>query len=169
LPLHQVTASARDFAATTRDTIMTEDVLAAAFETASTRMEPLWLVCFQVPGEEADSVMDRLTQIVPLTIGKYDRCAFQSAPGLERYRPREGAAAGAEDETRKRPGVIEISFQITRDRDILDQTIEAIVASHSYQEPVITVQDILASRSKGGDPDNPNRWWNQAGDWMKTP
>jgi hypothetical protein len=41
---------------------------------------------------------------------------------------------------------------------------------HSYQEPVIRVESILGSRSKGlDDKDNPNRWWNSAGDWKKKP
>ncbi|HWK43217.1 MAG TPA: hypothetical protein VNT30_00745 [Stellaceae bacterium] len=148
---------------------MSEDVLAVGFETASTRMEPMWLVDVQVPREEADTVMDGLARVVPLVMGNYDRCAFQSAPGLERYRPRDGAAAGAEEETRSRPDMVVISFQIARDRGILDQAVEAIVAVHSYQEPVIVVQEVLASRTKGGDPNNPNRWWNKGGDWMKTP
>ena len=128
-------------------------------------MEPMWLVTFQAPVEEADTIMDTLAGVAPLSIGAYDRCAFQSGAGLERYRPREGAAAGKEEAIRKRPDVVEISFQLPKDRSTLDQVIEAIVASHSYQEPVIMVREILASRSKGGDPDNPNRWWNKGGDW----
>ena len=36
--------------------------MAVGFETASTRMEPLLLVSFQVPEEEAEAVMARLAQ-----------------------------------------------------------------------------------------------------------
>ena len=147
---------------------MASDLVRTGFETATTGMEPMWLVTVQAPAEEADAIMEALTGVVPLKIGHYDRCAFQSGAGIERYRPREGAAAGEEETIRKRPGVVEVSFQLPRERGTLDQVVEAIVATHSYQEPVITVQEILASRSKGGDPGNPNRWWNKGGDWMKS-
>jgi hypothetical protein len=63
--------------------------MALGFETASTRMEPLLLVSFQVPEEEAEAVMARLVQALVLEIGHFDRCSFQSAAGYERYRPRE--------------------------------------------------------------------------------
>jgi hypothetical protein len=139
--------------------------MALGFETASTRMEPLLLVSFQAPEEEAKAVMARLVQAVVLEIGHYDRCSFQSAAGYERYRPREGAAAGTEEDTRKRPGVVEISLQLARNRHELARAIDMILEAHSYQEPVILVHQILASRSKGGDPGNPNRWWNKGGDW----
>jgi hypothetical protein len=47
--------------------------------------------------------------------------------------------------------------------------VEAIFQAHSYQEPVIRIQSILSSRSKGmDDSKNPNRWWNTTGDWKKN-
>ncbi|TIL98015.1 MAG: hypothetical protein E5Y67_35940, partial [Mesorhizobium sp.] len=47
--------------------------------------------------------------------------------------------------------------------------VEAIFQVHTYQEPVIRIQPILASRSKGlDDRSNPNRWWNTTGDWKKS-
>ena len=144
---------------------MADDLASMGFETVTTALEPMWLVTVQVPAEEVDRLMDTLAGVDPLAIGPSDRCAFQSGAGIERYRPREGAAAGKEEAIRKRPDVVEVSFQLPRDCSTLDQVIEAIVAAHSYQEPVIMVQEILASRSKGGDPDNPNRWWNKGGDW----
>jgi len=39
----------------------------------------------------------------------------------------------------------------------------------TYQEPLMTVQEVLVSRSKGlDDKDNPHRWWNTTGDWKKA-
>jgi hypothetical protein len=110
-----------------------------------------------------------VTEVAALEIGNYDRNAFETHVGTEHYRPLTGAAAGAEDETRRRPGVAEVKFQLPRDQALLEQVVEAIFAVHSYEEPVILVQEVLASRSLGlPDKDNPHRWWNQDGDWKKS-
>jgi len=139
-----------------------------AFETTSVRMEPFYLVRVQAPLEDVDRIMENVVKVAPLTIGAYDSNAFQTASGVERYRPLEGAAAGAEVELRKRPGVVEVSFRLPRDRLLLEAIVEAIVQVHSYQEPSIIVTEVVASRSKGlGDRNNPHRWWNTTGDWKK--
>jgi hypothetical protein len=144
-------------------------MLIRSFETASVRMEPFLVVSVQAPEEDAERIMGHVTRIVPLAMGNYDSNAFQSAAGVERYRPLEGAAAGAESELRRRPGVVELSFQMPYDQSLLDRTIEAIFQVHSYQEPVIEVREALVSRSKGlDDKNNPHRWWNATGDWKKA-
>lgn len=136
------------------------------FETTSVRMEKMLLLTFQAPPEDVDRIMASVVAITPLGMGKYDSNAFQSAAGIERYRPLEGAAAGAESELRKRPNVVEVAFELADDQALLERVIEAIFQVHSYQEPVVRVQPILASRSKGlDDSRNPNRWWNTTGDW----
>lgn len=142
----------------------------ASFETHAVSMVPQYLVEFQAPSEDVDRILDHVGAVTPLRIGAYDRNAFQSAPGLERYRPLEGAAAGAESETRQRPGVVAVSFQIAADPALLARVVEAIHQVHSYQEPAILVREVLASRSKGiDDSANPHRWWNTTGDWAKAP
>jgi hypothetical protein len=139
-----------------------------SFETKSVRMEQRLLLTVQAPVDDVDRIMEKVAKFAPLAMGKYDNNAFQSAAGVERYRPREGAAAGPETEVRKRPGIVELSFELPEDQTLLDQVIEAIFETHSYQEPVIRVQSILSGRSKGlDDSRNPNRWWNTTGDWKK--
>ena len=87
-------------------------------------------------------------------------------PAFERYRPLEGAAAGPETEVRRRPGVVEISFELPEDPAVLGAVVETIFEAHSYEEPVIRIQAVLSSRSKGlDDRQNPNRWCNATGDW----
>lgn len=141
----------------------------SGFETTSVRMELLLLVTFQVPAAEVDRIMAAVTAIAPLRMGKYDSNAYQSADGIERYRPLEGAAAGAETELRRRPGTVEVSFELPDDQRLAERVVEAIYQLHSYQDPVIRIQPILASRSKGlDDRSNPNRWWNTTGDWKKV-
>jgi hypothetical protein len=137
-------------------------------ETKSVRMKRMYLLAFQVPAEDVDRIMGEVVKIVPLAMGCYDRNFYQSGSGIERYRPLEGAAAGAETEVRKRTGTVEVSFEIPDHRQLVEQVVETIFATHSYQEPVIRVQAILSSRSKGlDDRANPNRWWNTTGDWKK--
>ena len=139
------------------------------FETLSVAMVPMRLLTFQAPVEDVDRIMEAVVAIVPLAMGPYDSNAYQSSPGTERYRPLEGAAAGAESELRKRPGVVEVCFELPDAQDVTERVIEAIFQAHSYQEPVIRLQTILSSRSKGlDDGKNPNRWWNSRGDWKKA-
>ncbi len=141
----------------------------AGFETESIRMERVFLLRLFAPIEDVDRIMEHVCKIVPLTMGAYDSNAFQSAPGIERYRPLEGAVAGAETELRKRPGVVAVSFEVPHDQALLAQVIETIYQVHSYQEPVIRVEDVWSSRTKGlDDKANPHRWWNTSGDWLKT-
>jgi hypothetical protein len=140
-----------------------------AFETRSVRMERLLLVTVQMPAEDVDRIMKEVVAVAPLAMGKYDSNAYQSAAGVERYRPLDGAAAGAENDIRKRPGVVEVSFELPDDQTLLEQVVELIFQVHSYQEPVIRIETLLGSRSKGlDDKHNPNRWWNTTGDWKKN-
>jgi hypothetical protein len=139
-----------------------------AFETTSIRMERLFSVRVLAPVEDVERIMEHVCRITPLAQGAYDSNAWQSAPGTERYRPLEGAAAGAEAEVRKRPGVAEVSFELPYDQGILEQVVEAIYQVHSYQEQTIKVHEILVSRTRGlDDKANPHRWWNTTGDWKK--
>jgi len=139
------------------------------FETKSIRMVRLLQVSVFTPEEDVDRIMEQVCLIVPLTQGeKYDSNAYQTASGIERYRPLEGAAAGPEKDVRKRPGVVEVFFEVPDDQELLEQIVEKVYQIHSYQEPVINVKYILVSRSKGlDDRDNPYRWWNTKGDWKK--
>jgi hypothetical protein len=124
------------------------------FETTSVSMQRMVILAFQAPVDDVDRIMGEVVRIVPLAMGKYDSNAYQSAAGIERYRPLEGAAAGPETEVRLRPGIVEVSFELPDDESIIKQVVEAIFQTHSYQEPVGL-----------DDSKNPNRWWNTTGDW----
>jgi hypothetical protein len=140
------------------------------FETTSIRMEQLYAIRVLAPEEDVDRIMAHVGKLTPLTQGAYDSNAWVSAPGIERYRPLDGAVAGPETEVRKRPGVVEMHFEIPLDQGLLEQVIETIYHVHSYQEQTIKVAEILVSRTKGlDDKANPHRWWNTTGDWKKKP
>ncbi|MEO5322287.1 hypothetical protein PV773_03085 [Mesorhizobium sp. CC13] len=140
------------------------------FETKSVRMERMCLLTFQAPSEDVDRIMAEVVKVAPLTMGNYDSNAWQSGPGIERYRPLDGAAAGPETDIRKRPGTLEVSFELPDEQQLVERVIETIFVVHSYQEPVIRLQTIVTARSKGlDDSTNPNRWWNTTGDWKNKP
>ena len=141
-----------------------------AFETKSIRMERLYTVRMLAPVEDVDRIMEHVCRITPLRHCAYDCNAWQSASGIEHYRPLEGAVAGAETEVRKRPGVVEVSFELPCDQALLERVIETIYDVHSYQEQTIKVQEVLVSRTRGlDDKANPHRWWNTTGDWKQKP
>ncbi len=54
----------------------------------------------------------------------------QSAGGVERYRPLEGAAAGVEEETRLRPDIVEVLLELPEDRDRSTKVAETIFHFH---------------------------------------
>jgi len=138
------------------------------FETKSIRMERVFSVRLLAPEEDVDRIMKHVCSVTPLRQGNYDSNAWVSAPGIERYRPLEGAAAGVETEIRMRPGVSEINFEIPHDRSLLEAVIEKIYEVHSYQEMTLKIHEMLVSRTKGlDDKANPYRWWNTTGDWKK--
>jgi len=139
------------------------------FNTKSVHMTRVLIVDTYAPSADIDRIMEHVCKVDPLAQGlKYDSNAFQSADGVERYRPRQGAAAGPEENVRMRPGVVRISFELPDDQDVLARVVETIFQVHCYQEPVIRVQHTLSSRSRGlDDRDNPHRWWNTSGDWKK--
>lgn len=118
----------------------------AQFDTKSAHMKRLLIVDTYAPHEDVDRIMEQVCHVDPLAQGlKYDSNAYQSAKGIERYRPRQGAAAGAEDNIRMRPGVVHVSFELPDNQDVLARVVESIFQAHSYQEPVIRVHHILAA------------------------
>lgn len=148
---------------------MTEaDILKDGLDTRPIDMQPVWLVVFQAPEEDVDRIFEAVTEVAPLVQGNTDRNGYRAPSGIEYYRPREGTPTGAEEDTRRRPGVDEMRMFLPRDADLLKQVIEVIYEVHSYYEPVIIVSEVLRSQCKGlDDRDNPHRWWNNQGDWKQ--
>jgi hypothetical protein len=143
-------------------------LIQTGFDTPAIRMIPYWKIRFLAPEEEVDFLFDKIIEIAPLVYGKTDRNAIRAASCHEYYRPLEGTPAGAEQDTRKRPGIVEMSMAIPTDQLQLEKIIQVIYENHSYYEPPISVEPILRSQTRGlDDSENPNRWWNKAGDWKK--
>lgn len=145
-----------------------QSIFETGFEIPAIRMMPYWRICFLAPEDEIDAIYDEIIKIAPLLYGKTDRNAIRAAPCHEYYRPLQGTPTGAEEETRKRPGIVEMSMAIPPDQAQLQQIIDVTYQFHSYYEPPITVEPILRSETRGlDDSANPHRWWNRDGDWKK--
>ncbi len=141
-------------------------IFETGFDTESLKLKPYWRVRFMAPDDEVDDLFDAIIEVAPLVYGKTDRNAIRSAPAWEYYRPLSDTPTGAEEETRKRPGVTEMAMLIPPDEEQLDKILDVIYTKHSYYEPPITLEPILRSETIGlDDSDNPNRWWNRGGDW----
>lgn len=91
-------------------------------------MRRLCLLTLQAPAEDVERIMGEVARLAPLTMGNYDSNACQSGPGI-----------------------VEVSFELPDDQEFVERVIEAIIQAHSYQEPVIRLRAILASRSKEGN------------------
>ena len=136
------------------------------FEIPAISMKPYWRIRFLAPEAEVDALYDEIIKVAPLVYGKTDRNAIRGASCHEYYRPLQGTPTGAEDDTRKRPGIVEMSIMIPPEQAQLESIIEVIYQHHSYYEPPISVEPILRSQTRGlDDSGNSNRWWNRDGDW----
>ena len=151
------------------NTALAHHIFETGIDTKAIKMLPYWRIRFMAPDEDIDHLFDAIIEVAPLVYGKTDRNAIRSASAIEYYRPMEGTPTGAEEDTRKRPGVTEMAVMIPPDENQLKAIIDVIYQNHSYYEPPITVEPILRSETRGlDDSNNPNRWWNKAGDWKKN-
>lgn len=132
------------------------------FETTSTKLTREWVIRTQTPIDGLDSVIDALTEKIPLKQGAYDKCLYVTAPGYQRFHALQGSHTGLED-TIQSTSAVEITFSIRPDTDILNKVFDTVFAVHCNEEPTIHIQEIWGSRSKyADDKDNPNRYWNHA-------
>ena len=125
------------------------------------RLEPVWLVHVELAARDDARVREAVTEVAGLIYGKYDRVAFESAEGLQYFRPREGSHPGAVPSTHSLP-VRVLRFSLPRDPELLTTALDAVNRAHSYEEPVVYVTESFASRANySANRDNPNRWWNR--------
>ena len=103
-----------------------QQIFNVGFDVPSIRMLPYWRICVMVPEEEVDDIYDEIIKVAPLVYGKTDRNAIRSASCYEYYRPLEGTPTGAEEETRRRPGIVELAVSIPSDEQQLGRIVEVI-------------------------------------------
>lgn len=137
---------------------------------ATCAFEAAWMVRVELADRDDARVRDAVTAAVGLRYGDYQGVAFESGRGMQFFQPLEGSVMTDnphEGEVWDFAKTVEmpvrvLTFQVPRDVGVLARAVEAVRDSHSYEEPVITVLEVLACRADDKDQrDNPNRWWNR--------
>lgn len=127
----------------------------------SCRLEPSWLVWVELADRDDARVREAVTATVGLGYGPYSGVAFESGPGAQFFHPTGGSKLGEGAGAVTMPARV-LTFSVPRDPKALAKAIEAVRHAHSYEEPVIYVREVWASRADDtGDRDNPNRRWNR--------
>ena len=122
------------------------------------RLEPVWVIYVELGPEDDDRIRLALCNEVRLAYGNYDHVSFETANGTQFFRGAQGTASGhMETETSRQVRVL--SFSITKDRHLLNAAMSTIHRLHSYEEPVIVIQDAFASRSIPDNSEDENKWW----------
>lgn len=136
------------------------------YKARSGSFEPVWTLEIQTLPEDTDRILDAVLAVHPLGYGHYRRNASISAPGKETAQPEAGSTttthvAGFDAGDTETYPMVELKISIERDLQALERVMDAILAVHHYEQPVIYLREDWASRSNY-DPksDNSNRWWN---------
>ncbi len=136
------------------------------YHAASGTLDPVWTIEIQTVVRFVDRLLDAVVQVHPLRYGIYERNASVSAVGLETARPMPGSTTETHLDgfvvgaTETYP-MVEVKISIERDPTVLASVMDALLAAHHYEQPVIFVREDWVSRS-AYEPTraNPNRWWN---------
>lgn len=120
-----------------------------------------------VPDENSGTVMDGVLTEADLKYGDYDSVVFKSSEGLQSFRSL-GTGRNKATEYSVDVPCVELTFVVDDDEKIVTRVLEAIFASHPYEEPVIHVLPCVRTlHIRGLDEDNPNRFWNApAASWV---
>ena len=130
---------------------------------------PVYTLEIQTIAEDTDRILDAVMQVYPLRYGRYQRNASISAVGMETAQPEPGSTTtthsqgfvAGQSETYP---MVELKISIERDTAILERVMDAILAVHHYEEPVIFLREDWASRAAyNPHNNNPHRWWNRKG------
>ncbi|MEL6480583.1 MAG: hypothetical protein AAFQ75_03955 [Pseudomonadota bacterium] len=138
----------------------------STYRAKSGRFVPVWTIEIQTLPEDTDRILDAILEVYPLGYGRYERNASISAVGKETARPEPGSTTtthvdGFEAGATETYPMVELKISIERDTATLEKVMDAILAVHHYEEPVIFLREDWVSRA-AYDPnsDNPHRWWN---------
>ena len=123
-----------------------------------------WMVWVELADRDDARVRAAVTQAIGLEYGPYEGVAFESGQGMQFFKPKSGSKLGENHDTVSMPARV-LTFTVPDKLPLLAKAVEAVRDAHSYEEPVILVQRVMASRADySDDRDNPNRWWNRGFD-----
>lgn len=128
-----------------------------------------WLVAIQVPVDGVEPLIDALSEHLPTTRGRHDKCLYTTGPGQRRFHALAGAQAGFENGVQDH-AVVEITFSIPQDTALLDSVFETVFDVHCKDEPTIRILETWGSRcDRLDDRQNVNRYWNRANALRERP
>ena len=136
------------------------------YSARSGTLVPVWRLEIQTRPDDADRLLDAITNVHPLKYGRYRRNATVSAVDAETGQPEDNSTTtnnieGFEAGSTETYPMVQLFVSIERDPVVLEKVMDAIIDAHHYEEPVIYVRDEWASRTAyNPNSDNPNRWWN---------
>ncbi len=133
------------------------------FSSKSATVSREFVIRTYLPEEDVAKTLRAVTEVVPLRYGSYENVAFQSSPGIQRFRPVSGSHLGELSQVIEDP-VVELIFSIPAEEALLERVIDCIREVHSAEEPVIYIDEGWSTRAKScSDKSNPNRFWNRPG------
>jgi hypothetical protein len=109
------------------------------------RLQPVYRITVFVPPAHLQALQDGIRALEPLGDARYDQVMWLSAPGLEQFRPREGAqpAQGTMGRLSSLPSV-RVEFAIPRDPARLARVLEeGVRRHHPWESPAIFVDESL--------------------------
>jgi hypothetical protein len=111
-------------------------------------LSPVYRITVYVPPADLDRVLARALEQTDLRFGNYEHVAHWTRPGVEQFRPLPGSApaVGSVDHV-SRVDTVLLDLVIPRDRELLDRLVDAILAEHPWDEPVVIVDESVASAS----------------------
>lgn len=121
----------------------------------------VWCIRIELGPEDDDALRNALNAEIGLIYGAYDHVSFESAHGSQFFRGGSGTVSGEMEVSTSR-SVRTLSFSIPRDDATLGKALGLIHRLHSYEEPVVYIQEASATRTRvkiGGN--NPRKWWNR--------
>lgn len=141
-----------------------KDLLETNNALSTCKLVESWFIRVELADRDDERVREAVTDAVGLDYGPYEGVAFESGAGTQFFRPKQGSKLGDTAETVEMPARV-LSFTLIGNTARLAKAIEAVRHAHSYEEPVIIVQQVWASRADfSEDRENPNRWWNRGFD-----
>ncbi|MDZ4169011.1 MAG: Nif3-like dinuclear metal center hexameric protein [Coriobacteriia bacterium] len=107
--------------------------------------QPCAVVTVYVPLKSADEVADAMSGAGGGAVGRYQACSF-SCTGIGRFTADDGAdpAVGVAGQP---TNVEEVRLEMITSRPLSVRVVAAARASHPYEEPLITVTEVLRSRN----------------------
>lgn len=94
-----------------------------------------------VPTEYCDTVKDAMFTAGAGKLGSYDKCSWQTTPGVGQFRPLDGSNPfiGSRNKTEK---VEEIKIEMICPEESIKDVISAINSNHPYETPAFQYWEV---------------------------